>query len=78
MVVPTADPSDETLAARAAAGDDSAFEAIVGRYQARVFRLACRLTSDTDAPDVLDNVELAVASAFPSWTRAKQGAQSQQ
>jgi RNA polymerase sigma-70 factor, ECF subfamily len=51
---------DETLAARAAAGDDSAFEELVGRYQARVFRLACRLTSDTDAPDILQETFLQV------------------
>ena len=67
MVVPTAEPSDETLAARAAAGDDSAFEAIVGRYQARVFRLACRLTSDTDAPDVLQETFLQVYRHLPSF-----------
>jgi RNA polymerase sigma-70 factor, ECF subfamily len=59
-VVPAADPSDETLAARAAAGDDSAFEAIVHRHQGRVYRLACRLTSDTDAPDVLQETFLQV------------------
>ena len=58
MVAPSAEPSDEALAARAAAGDDSAFEAIVRRYQARVYRLACRLTSDTDAPDVLQETFL--------------------
>jgi RNA polymerase sigma-70 factor, ECF subfamily len=60
MVVPEAEPSDETLAARAASGDDSAFEAIVMRYQARVYRLASRLTSDTDAPDVLQETFLQV------------------
>jgi len=60
MSVPTAEPSDETLAARAAAGDDSAFEIIVQRYQARVYRLACRLTSETDAPDVLQETFLQV------------------
>jgi len=60
MVVPAVEPSDETLAARAAVGDDSAFETIVQRYQARVFRLACRLTSDTDAPDVLQDTFLQV------------------
>jgi RNA polymerase sigma-70 factor (ECF subfamily) len=53
MSSPTVRPSDETLAARAAAGDDHAFEAIVARYEGRVFRLACRLTSETDAADVL-------------------------
>jgi len=58
--LPTAEPSDEALAAQAAAGDDRAFEAIVGRYQARVFRLACRLTSETDAPDVLQETFLQV------------------
>jgi RNA polymerase sigma-70 factor (ECF subfamily) len=60
MSLPEVEASDETLAARAAVGDDSAFEAIVMRYQARVFRLACRLTSDTDAPDVLQEAFLQV------------------
>lgn len=54
------EPSDEVLAARAATGDDAAFEAIVVRYQARVFRLASRLTSNTDAPDVLQEAFLQV------------------
>lgn len=67
MVVPVADPSDETLAARAAAGDDHAFEQIVARYEARVFRLACRLTSDTDAPDVLQETFLHVYRSLPSF-----------
>ena len=67
MVVPTAEPSDEALAARAAAGDDAAFEAIVGRYQARIYRLACRLTSDTDAPDVLQDTFLQIYRHLPSF-----------
>jgi RNA polymerase sigma-70 factor (ECF subfamily) len=67
MVAPTAEPSDEALAARAAAGDDSAFEGIVGRYQGRVYRLACRLTSDTDAPDVLQETFLQVYRHLPSF-----------
>ena len=58
---------DETLAARAAAGDDSAFEELVRRYQTRVFRLACRLTSDTDAPDVLQETFLQVYRHLPSF-----------
>jgi RNA polymerase sigma-70 factor (ECF subfamily) len=57
-VVP--EPTDETLAARAAAGDASAFETIVKRYQTRVYRLACRLTSETDAPDVLQETFLQI------------------
>ena len=67
MVVPAAEPSDETLTARAAAGDDRAFEEIVERYQGRVFRLACRLTSDTDAPDVLQETFLQVYRHLPSF-----------
>jgi RNA polymerase sigma-70 factor (ECF subfamily) len=67
MVVPTADSSDETLAARAAAGDGHAFEEIVARYEGCVFRLACRLTSETDAPDVLQNTFLQVYRNLPSF-----------
>ena len=67
MIVPPSEPSDEALAARAAAGDDSAFEIIVERYQLRVFRLACRLTSDTDAPDVLQETFLQVYRHLSSF-----------
>jgi RNA polymerase sigma-70 factor (ECF subfamily) len=76
MEVPAADTSDEVLAARAAAGDDGAFEDLVSRYQGRVFRLACRLTGDDDAPDVLQETFLQVyrnlalfrgASRFGTW-----------
>ena len=66
-VVPAADANDEALAARAAAGDDSAFEELVRRYQARVFRLACRITTDTDAPDVLQETFLQVYRNLPSF-----------
>jgi RNA polymerase sigma-70 factor (ECF subfamily) len=67
MDVPTAEPSDETLAARAAAGDDQAFEALVERYQGRVYRLACRLTSETDVPDVLQETFLQVYRHLPAF-----------
>ena len=67
MTVPSVEPSDETLAARAAAGDTSAFETIVERYQARFFRLACRLTSDTDASDVLQETFLQIYRHLPSF-----------
>jgi RNA polymerase sigma-70 factor, ECF subfamily len=60
MDVPTAEQTDEALAVRAAAGDDQAFEVLLGRYQGRVYRLACRLTSETDAPDVLHETFLQV------------------
>ena len=60
MTVRPAESSDESLAARAATGDGAAFEALVVRYQHRVFRLACRLTSETDAPDVMQETFLQV------------------
>ena len=75
-LVPADEPTDELLAASAADGDDSAFERIVQRYQGRVFRLACRLTSETEAPDVLQDTFLQVyrhlssfrgESQFRSW-----------
>jgi RNA polymerase sigma-70 factor (ECF subfamily) len=67
MAVPAVDPSDETLAALAAAGDDLAFESLVSRYDGRVFRLACRLTSETDAPDVLQETFLQVYRHLASF-----------
>lgn len=67
MIVPVVEPSDEVLAVRAAAGDDSAFETIVRRYQSRIYRLACRLTSETDAADVLQETFLQVYRHLPSF-----------
>ena len=67
MVVDPAEPTDETLAAQAAAGNDHAFEALVTRHQARVYRLACRLTSETDAPDVLQETFLQIHRHLPSF-----------
>jgi len=60
MVVTPAEPGDELLAAQAATGDDHAFEQLVSRYEARIYRLACRLTSETEAPDVLQETFLQV------------------
>jgi len=51
---------DAALAQRAAAGDMGAFEELVTRYEGRVYRLACRLTSDTDAPDILQDTFVQV------------------
>ncbi|TAK10849.1 MAG: sigma-70 family RNA polymerase sigma factor [Acidobacteria bacterium] len=76
MAVSDAESSDEVLAAQAAGGDGRAFETLVVRYQSRVFRLACRLTSEADAPDVLQETFLQVhrhlaefrgASKFGTW-----------
>ena len=66
-VVPKAEPSDEALAAQAASGDDRAFEAIVARYERRIYRLACRMTSDTDAPDVLQETFLQAYRHLPAF-----------
>jgi RNA polymerase sigma-70 factor (ECF subfamily) len=67
MVVSPAQLSDESLAAAAAAGDDHAFEILVERYQARVYRLACRMTSDTEAPDILQDTFLQVHKHLPNF-----------
>lgn len=68
MAAPAADEDDEALAARAAAGDEPAFEALVSRHQARVYRLACRLTgSEADAKDVLQEAFLAVYRGLPGF-----------
>ncbi|HET7293225.1 MAG TPA: sigma-70 family RNA polymerase sigma factor [Vicinamibacteria bacterium] len=68
MDVPAAETSDETLAARAAAGDEPAFEEILARYEARVFRLACRLTGDeSEARDALQETFLRVYRGLASF-----------
>jgi RNA polymerase sigma-70 factor (ECF subfamily) len=68
MAVPGAETSDEALAAQAAAGDEPAFEDLVIRYQARVFRLARRLTGDDgDAQDALQEAFLQVHRGLPSF-----------
>jgi RNA polymerase sigma-70 factor, ECF subfamily len=68
MAVPGVETSDETLAARAASGDDPAFEALVIRYQARVFRLARRLTgNDGDAQDAQQDAFLQVYRNLSSF-----------
>ena len=68
MTAPAADEGDEALAARAAAGEEPAFEELVSRYQARVYRLACRLTADEgDAKDVLQETFLAAYRGLPAF-----------
>ena len=76
MTSPVSDSSDEALAEQAAAGEDAAFETLVTRYQHRVYRLACRLTNETDAPDILQETFLLVhrhilafrgESRFSTW-----------
>jgi RNA polymerase sigma-70 factor (ECF subfamily) len=68
MAGPAAAEADEALAARAAAGEEPAFEELVSRYQARVYRLACRLTADAgDAKDVLQETFLAAYRGLPAF-----------
>ena len=68
MAVPGTETSDEALAARAAAGDEPAFEDLVIRYQARIYRLARRLTSDDgDAQDALQDTFLQVYRGLSSF-----------
>jgi RNA polymerase sigma-70 factor (ECF subfamily) len=62
MEVPGPEPADQELAARAAAGDTSAFEALVVRYGPRAYRLAYRLLG-TPA-DAQDAVQEAFLQAF--------------
>src|SRR4029077_2567335 len=52
--------ADEALASRAALGDNHAFDELVLRYQARVYRLAFRLVGGDDAPDVVQEAFLSV------------------
>lgn len=67
MPAPAADENDESLASRAAAGEESAFEELVRRYQSRVYRLACRLTSESEAKDVLQDAFLAAYRGLPAF-----------
>jgi RNA polymerase sigma-70 factor (ECF subfamily) len=55
----TSELSDEALAGRTAAGDRAAFETLVVRYQARMYRLACRLVGEDDGADVVQDTFLS-------------------
>ena len=55
------DASDEVLAECAALGNHQAFDTLALRYQAQIYRLACRLVGVDDALDV---VQEAFLSAF--------------
>jgi RNA polymerase sigma-70 factor (ECF subfamily) len=62
------EPSDEELAARAAGGDETAFESLVVRYRGRVYRLARRLTGDDgDAQDSLQETFLQAYRKLSSF-----------
>lgn len=62
------EPADEELVARAAAGDEPAFESLVDRHQQRAYGLARRLVgSDMDAQDVLQESFLSVYRNLASF-----------
>ena len=66
MAVPE-EATDEALASRAALGDNHAFDEIAIRYQARVYRLACRLVGSDDALDVVQEGFLSVDRNLASF-----------
>lgn len=68
MDVPGPAPTDEALAARAAAGDGSAFEQLVRRYHAPAYRLAYRMVGPDGGPeDVLQDALLQVFRNLPGF-----------
>jgi RNA polymerase sigma-70 factor (ECF subfamily) len=70
-------PDEAALARRFAAGDASAFEAVVALYQARVTRLANRLLGwrdGHDAHDVDDAVQDVFLAALTNARRCRGGA----
>ena len=61
-------PTDSSLAARTVAGDESAFEDLVRRYQAKVYRLVRRLVGDDgDAQDALQETFVQVHRKIESF-----------
>ncbi len=60
--------ADEALAARAAAGDVSAFDALVALFSTRVFSVACRILRDrAEAEDLSQEVFVALHQALPNF-----------
>ncbi len=68
MVVPE-EATDDELVARTVLGDNQAFDEITIRYQARAYRLACRLVGSDDAPDVIQEAFLSVYRSLGSFRR---------
>lgn len=62
------EPSDKTLAKRAAMGDRDAFGALVARVYDRQFRLAFRLTGRRDeAEDIAQDICIALPERLQGW-----------
>src|SRR4051812_35258533 len=63
--------SDEALAARAGAGDDEAFAALVARYRPRLVRYAARMLTrgGADPEDVVQDGFVAILKSLRAGTR---------
>ncbi|ADP83713.1 RNA polymerase, sigma-24 subunit, ECF subfamily [Pseudofrankia inefficax] len=61
-------PPDDALVARAAAGDRSAFDRLVGPYQRQLWAVCRRITGDDqDADDALQNALVAAWTSLPGF-----------
>ena len=67
MTTERTEPSDIELVTRARAGDDTAFGALVGRYQVAALRLAAAISGSVD--DAADIVQEAFVKAHRSLPR---------
>ena len=65
------EPEDAVLVGRSQAGDIGAFNAIVERYQSRVFNLAARILGDTASAD--DTAQETFISAYRAIGRFRGG-----
>jgi len=64
------DADDATLVERAQAGDSTAFDELVRRYEGRIFHLARRILNDEDeAEDALQEAFLSAWRALPRFKR---------
>ncbi len=69
MTTESTEPSDADLVARARAGDDAAFGALVGRYQAAALRLAAVISGSTDdAADIAQEALVKAHRSLPKLT----------
>jgi RNA polymerase sigma factor (sigma-70 family) len=67
MTTAPREPPDTDLVARARAGDDSAFGALVGRYQTAALRLAAAISGSSD--DAADIAQEALVKAHRSLAK---------
>lgn len=62
------DTTDDALVARAAAGDDAAFDALIDRYARRVYGICWRYFGDTrDAEDAAQSAWIACYRGLPGF-----------